>query len=120
MLKIVILIALAIIIGLFKNYYVIIGSIITVTLLSLKKGKHTLTLILIFGSSIVISTLVSEFTKIQLLHFPPLEKKEIDPIYQDNPKGEYYRFNIENPNDLKQVDETKNKEIFSKRNIDGS
>ena len=121
MLKIVILIALAIIIGLFKNYYVIIGSIITVTLfLSLKKGKHTLTLILIFGSSIVISTLVSEFTKIQLLYFPPLEKKEIDPIYQDNPKGEYYRFNIENPNDLKQVDETKNKEIFSKRNIDGS
>jgi hypothetical protein len=78
MLKIVILIALAIIIGLFKNYYVIIGSIITVTLfLSLKKGKHTLTLILIFGSSIVISTLVSEFTKIQLLHFPPLEKKKL-------------------------------------------
>jgi len=31
-LKIVILIALVIIIGLFKNYYVIIGSIITVTL----------------------------------------------------------------------------------------
>jgi hypothetical protein len=31
---------------------------------------------------------------------------------------ETYKFNIKNPNDLKQVDDTKNKEIFSKRNID--
>jgi hypothetical protein len=47
---------------------------------------------LIFGSSIVISTLVSEFTKIQLLPFSLLEEKErIYPIYQDNPNGEYYK-----------------------------
>ena len=68
--KIIILIALAVIIGLLKNYYVIIGSIITVTLfLILKKGKYTLILILIFGSSVLISTLISEITKIQLLTF---------------------------------------------------
>jgi hypothetical protein len=119
--KIIILIALAVIIGLLKNYYIIIGSIITVTLfLILKKGKYTLILILIFGSSVLISTLISEITKIQLLTFPPLEKKEIYSIYQDNPDGEYFRFDNKNPNDLKQIDETKNKEIFSKRNIDGS
>jgi len=40
--------------------------------------------------------------------------------YHDNLNGEYYKLNIKNPNDLKQVDDTKNKEIFSKRNIDGS
>ena len=40
--------------------------------------------------------------------------------YHDNLNGEYYKFNNKNPNDLKQVDDTKNKEIFSKRNIDGS
>ncbi|MDW0150057.1 MAG: hypothetical protein QOK89_06710, partial [Nitrososphaeraceae archaeon] len=39
--------------------------------------------------------------------------------YHDNPNGEYYKFNIKNPNDLKQVDDTKNKEYFL-RNIDGS
>ena len=123
-LKILILIALAVIIGLIKNYYIIIGSVISVTLfLILKKYKYTLVLILIiiFGISILTSTLVSEITKIQLLPFAPLEeKKEIYPIYKDNPDGEYYRFNNKNPNDLKQIDEIKHKEIFSERNSDGS
>ncbi|MGE5633828.1 MAG: hypothetical protein ACM3VV_01220, partial [Deltaproteobacteria bacterium] len=121
-LKIVILIALAVIIGFFKNYYIIIGSVITVILfLILKKIKYVLVLIIIFGLSILTSTLVSEITKIQLLPFPPLEKKEkIYPIYQDKPNGEYYRFNNKNPNDLRQIDERKNKEIFSERNSDGS
>ena len=121
-LKIVILIVLAVIIGLFKNYYIIIGSVITVTLfLILKKIKYSLVLFLIFGFSILTSTLISEITKIQLLTFPPLEKKEgIYPIYRDNPEGEYYRFDIRNPNDLKQIDERKNKEIFAQRNPDGS
>ena len=120
--KIVILIALAVIIGLFKNYYIIIGSVIAVILfLILKKIKYALVLIIIFGLSILTSTLVSEITKIQLLPFPPLEKKEkIYPIYQDKPNGEYYRFNNKNPNDLRQIDERKNKVIFSERNSDGS
>ena len=83
-LKIVILIALAVIIGLIKNYYIIIGSVIIVTLfLILKKYKYTLVLIIIFGISILTSTLVSEITKIQLLPFAPVEEKErIYPIYQ--------------------------------------
>ena len=123
-LKILILIALAVIIGLIKNYYIIIGSVISVTLfLILKKYKYTLVIILIiiFGISILTSTLVSEITKIQLLPFTPLEEKEeIYPIYKDNPDGEYYRFNNKNPNDLKQIDEIKHKEIFSERNSDGS
>jgi hypothetical protein len=67
-LKIVILIALAVIIGLFKNYYIIIGSAIAVILfLILKRPKHTVLLIIVFGISILISTLVSEISKIQLL-----------------------------------------------------
>ncbi len=121
-LKIVILIALAVIIGLIKNYYIIIGSVIIVTLfLILKKYKYTLVLIIIFGISILTSTLVSEITKIQLLPFAPVEQKlGIYPIYRDNPDGEYYRFNNKNPNDLKQIDEIKHKEIFSERNSDGS
>jgi len=87
----VILIVLAIIIGLIKNYYIIIGSVISVTLfLILKKYKYTLVLIIIFGISILTSTLVSEITKIQLLPFAPVEEKEeIYPIYRDNPDGEY-------------------------------
>ena len=123
-LKILILIALAVIIGLIKNYYIIIGSVICITLfLILKKYKYTLVLILIiiFGISILIITLVSEITKIQLLPFTPLEEKEeIYPIYKDNPDGEYYRFNNKNPNDLKQIDEIKHREIFSERNSDKS
>lgn len=122
-LKIVILIALAIIIGLFKNYYIIIGSVIVVTLyLILKKYKYTLILIIIFGISILTSALVSEITKIQLLPFLPLveEKEKIYSIYRDKPDGEYYRFNNKNPNDLKQIDETRNKEVFSEKNSDGS
>jgi hypothetical protein len=121
--KIVIIIALAVIIGLFKNYYIIIGSVVAVTLfLILKKYKYTLILIIIFGLSLLASTLVSEITKIQLLpFFAPVEEKEgIYPIYRDKPNGEYYRFNNKNPNDLKQIDETQNKEIFSERNLDGS
>jgi len=125
-LKVVILIALATIIGLFKNYYIIIASLIAVTLfLILKRPKHTVLLIIVFGISILTSALVSEISKIQLLlpFFPPLveEKKEkINPIYRDKPNGEYYRFNNKNPNDLRQIDETKNIEIFSERNRDGS
>jgi hypothetical protein len=121
-LKIVILIALAVIIGLFKNYYIIIGSVITITLfLILKKINYALVLILIFGFSILTITLVSEITKIQLLTFLPSEKKEgIYPIYRDKPDGEYFRFDSRNPNDLKQIDETQNKEIFSERNSDES
>ena len=122
-LKIVILIALAVIIGLFKNYYIIIGSVVAVVLfLILKKYKYTLILITIFGISILTSTLVSEITKIQLLpFFAPVEEKEgIYPIYKDKLDGEYYRFNNKNPNDLKQIDETRNKEIFSEKNSDGS
>jgi hypothetical protein len=121
-LKIVILIALAVLIGLFKNYYIIIGSVITVTLfLILKKINYALVLIIIFGFSILTSTLVSEITNIQLLPFPLLEEKEkIYQIYRDKPGGEYYRFNNKNPNDLKQIDERKNKEIFSEKNSDGS
>jgi hypothetical protein len=121
-LKIVILIALAVIIGLIKNYYIIIGSVIIVTLfLILRKYKYTLVLILIFGISILASTLVSVITKIQLLPFAPVEEKlGIYPIYRDNPDGEYYRFNNKNPNDLKQIDEIKHEEIFSERNSDGS
>ena len=121
-LKIVILIALAVIIGLIKNYYIIIGSVIIVTLfLILKKDKYTLVLIIIFGISILTSTLVSEITKIQLLPFAPVEeKKGIYPIYRGNPDGEYYRFNNKNPNDLRQIDEIKHKEIFSEKNSDGS
>jgi hypothetical protein len=118
----VILIALAVIIGLFKNYYIIIGSVITITLfLILKKINYALVLILIFGFSILTITLVSEITKIQLLTFLPSEKKEgIYPIYRDKPDGEYFRFDSRNPNDLKQIDETQNKEIFSERNSDES
>ena len=121
-LKIVILIALALIIGLIKNYYIIISSAIIVTLfLILKKDKYTLVLIIIFGISILTSTLVSEITKIQLLPFAPVEeKKGIYPIYRGNPDGEYYRFNNKNPNDLRQIDEIKHKEIFSEKNSDGS
>ena len=122
-LKIVILIALAVIIGLIKNYYIIMGSVIIITLfLILKKDKYILVLIIIFGISILTSTLVSEITKIQLLlPFAPVEEKEgIYPIYRDNPDGEYYRFNNKNPNDLRQIDEIKHKEIFSERNSDGS
>jgi hypothetical protein len=122
-LKIVILIALAVIIGLFKNYYIIIASLVIVTLfLILKRPKHTVLLIIIFGISILTSTLVSEIIKIQLLlPFLPLEEKEgIYPIYRDKPNGEYYRFNNKNPNDLKQIDEIHNTEIFSERNSDGS
>ena len=121
-LKIVILITLAVIIGLIKNYYIIIGSVIIVTLfLILKKYKYTLLLIIIFGISILTSTLVSEITKIQLLPFAPVEEKEgIYPIYRGNPDGEYYRFNNKNPNDLRQIDEIKHKEIFSEKNSDGS
>ena len=117
-----ILIALAVIIGLIKNYYIIIGSVIIVTLfLILKKYKYTLVLIIIFGISILTSTLVSEITKIQLLPFAPVEEKEgIYPIYRGNPDGEYYRFNNKNPNDLKQIDETYNKEVFSEKNSDRS
>jgi hypothetical protein len=48
----------------------------------------------------------------------PLPK--ISPIYPDKPGGEYYRFNNNNPNDLKQVNETEHEEVFSKRNADGS
>ena len=120
--QIIILIALAVIIGLFKNYYIIIGSVITVTLfLIIKKVEHALVLIIIFGFSILTITLVSEITKIQLLPFAPVEKKEgIYPIYRDKPNGEYYRFNNKNPNDLRQIDERKNKEIFSEINSDGS
>ena len=121
-LKIVILIALAVIIGLIKNYYIIIGSVIIVTLfLILKKDKYTLVLIIIFAISILTSTLVSEITKIQLLSFAPVEEKGgLYPIYRDNPDGEYYRFNNKNPNDLRQIDEIKHKEIFSEKNSDGS
>src|SRR5688500_19587770 len=53
-----------------------------------------------------------------LLPFFPLPK--ISPIYPDKPGGEYYRFNNNNPNDLKQVNETEHEEVFSKRNADGS
>jgi hypothetical protein len=122
-LKVVILIALAVIIGLFKNYYIIIASVIAVVLfLFLKKYEHTLILIIIFGISLLTSTLVSEITKIQLLpFFAPVEEKEgIYSIYRAKPDGEYYRFNNKNPNDLKQIDEIQNKEIFSERNSDGS
>ena len=119
-LQIVILIALAVIIGLFKNYYIIIGSLIVVILfLIIKRPKHTVLLIAIFGASLLISTLVSEFTDINLLRLLfPLAK--ISPIYPDKPNGEYYRFNNNNPNDLKQVNETKNEEVFSEKNPDGS
>jgi hypothetical protein len=124
-LQIVILIALAVISGLFKNYYFIIGSVIAVALfLILKRPKNTVLLIIVFGISILTSTLISEFTKIQLLppFFAPIEeeKGKIFPIYRDKPTGGYFRFNNKNPNDLKQIDETNNKEIFSKRNTDGS
>ncbi|HET7641914.1 MAG TPA: hypothetical protein VFK40_00270 [Nitrososphaeraceae archaeon] len=123
-LKIVILITLAVIIGLSKNYYIIIISVIAITLfLILKNNKNTLLLILIFGISITTSTIVSEITKIEFLPFFPLieEKKDrIYPIYQTKPNGEHYRFNNNNPNDLKQIDETQNKEVFSERHPDGS
>ena len=123
-LKIVILISLAVIIGLFKNYYIIIISVIAITLfLILKNNKNTLLLILVFGISLTTSTIVSEITKIEFLPFFPLieEKKDrIYPIYQAKQDGEHYRFNNNNPNDLKQIDETQNKEIFSERNSDGS
>ena len=123
-LKVVILIALAVIIGLFKNYYIIIACVIAVVLfLFLKRYEHTLILIIIFGISLLTSTLVSEITKIQLLpFFAPVEEKEgrLYSIYRDKPNGEYYRFNNKNPNDLKQIDEIQNKEIFSERNSDGS
>jgi hypothetical protein len=52
--------------------------------------------------------------------FSPRRKRKNLSNLSGNPNGEYYKFNIKNPNDLKQVDATKNKEIFSKRNIDGS
>jgi len=122
--KIVILIALAAIIGLFKNYYIIIISVIGITLfLILRNNKNTLLLILIFGITLTIITIVSEITKIDFLSFfAPIEikKDRIYPIYQAKPGGEHYRFNNNNPNDLKQIDETQNKEIFSERNSDGS
>lgn len=121
-LEILVLVTLAVILGLFKNYYIIITFIIGVTLfIFLKKFKYKYILIAIFGSSLLISIFVSEITKIQLVPFPELDiKGKIYPIYQDNQDGEYFRFNNNNPNDLKQIDEIKNKEIFSERNQDGS
>ena len=40
------------------------------------------------------------------------EKENSHPIYRGKPNWEYYRFNNNNPNDLKRVDETNNKEIL--------
>src|SRR5215217_971408 len=54
------------------------------------------------------------------LLLPFFHLPKISPIYPDKPGGEYYRFNNNNPNDLKQVNETKHEEVFSKRNADGS
>ena len=101
--------ALGVILGLFKNYYLIITLIIAVVLfVFLKKLNHKYILIVIFGSSLLISIVVSEITNIRLLPIPELEMKgKIYPIYKDAADGEYYRFNRNNPNDLKQVDELK-------------
>lgn len=114
--------ALGVILGLFKNYYFIITFIIGVVLFAfLKKLNYKYILIAIFGSSLLISIVVSEITNIRLLPIPELEMKgKIYPIYKDAADGEYYRFNSNNPNDLKQVDELKNNEIFSERNEDES
>lgn len=113
---------LGVILGLFKNYYIIIIFIIGVGLfVFLKKLNYKYILIAIFVSSILISILVSEITNIRLLPIPELEMKgKIYPIYKDTVDGEYYRFNSNNPNDLKQVNELKNNEIFDERNEDGS
>ena len=52
--------------------------------------------------------------------FPPIKQIVIPEIYQSVPNGEKYRFNITNPNDKVQVDEEKNKKVFTKQNRDNS
>jgi hypothetical protein len=44
-------------------------------------------------------------------NFSACSKKNLQ-IYQNPPDGEYYRFDNHNSNNLKLVDETKNKERF--------
>ena len=52
--------------------------------------------------------------------FFPVKEITIPNIYQSVSNGETYRFNINNPNDLVQVDKSDKDNIFTQQNIDGS
>ena len=52
--------------------------------------------------------------------FFPIKRIVIPEVYETIPKGQTYRFNIDNPNDKVQVDEGEHKTIFTQQNLDGS
>ncbi|HET7641870.1 MAG TPA: hypothetical protein VFK40_00050, partial [Nitrososphaeraceae archaeon] len=52
--------------------------------------------------------------------YPPIKQIVIPEIYQSVFNGEKYRFNVTNPNDEIQVDESENKKVFTQQNYDGS
>ena len=60
---------------------------------------------------------------ILILHidsFFPIKRIVIPEVYETIPKGQTYRFNIDNPNDKVQVDKTDKSNVFTQQNIDGS
>ena len=52
--------------------------------------------------------------------FFPIKQIVIPEVYETIPKGQTYRFNIDNPNDKVQVDKTDKSNVFTQQNIDGS
>ena len=52
--------------------------------------------------------------------FFPIKRIVIPEVYETIPKGQTYRFNIDNPNDKVQVDKTDKSNVFTQQNIDGS
>ena len=52
--------------------------------------------------------------------FFPIKRIVIPEVYETIPKGQTYRFNINNPNDKVQVDKTDKSNVFTQQNIDGS
>jgi hypothetical protein len=52
--------------------------------------------------------------------FFPIKRIVIPEVYETIPKGQTYRFNIDNPNDKVQVDKTDKSNVFTQQNLDGS
>jgi hypothetical protein len=52
--------------------------------------------------------------------FFPIKRIVIPEVYETIPKGQTYRFNIDNPNDKVQVDKTDKSNVFTQQNFDGS
>ena len=52
--------------------------------------------------------------------FFPIKRIVMPEVYETIPKGQTYRFNIDNPNDKVQVDKTDKSNVFTQQNIDGS